>query len=167
MIRWTGLAPWEFQFPFPGSLTSTFLQDQEEAETAKRAAQRRRALEVPYTLNPNPPALHPTPYTLHSTPYTLHPKPYAQILQEEEEVARRAAALRRRCGVLGSGFRVSLSVSPSLPLPPPCSLLLGEDPLRCPLSGQCARGGGRGRQARLCSPPEVFFFFNTLKPRVE
>jgi len=25
MIRWTGLAPWEFDFPFPGSLTSTFL----------------------------------------------------------------------------------------------------------------------------------------------
>jgi len=25
MIRWTGLAPWEFEFPFPGSLTSTFL----------------------------------------------------------------------------------------------------------------------------------------------
>jgi len=25
MIRWTGLAPWEFRFPFPGSLTSTFL----------------------------------------------------------------------------------------------------------------------------------------------
>jgi len=24
MIRWTGLAPWEFKFPFPGSLTSTF-----------------------------------------------------------------------------------------------------------------------------------------------
>ena len=24
-IRWTGLAPWEFEFPFPGSLTSTFL----------------------------------------------------------------------------------------------------------------------------------------------
>ena len=24
MIRWTGLAPWEFVFPFPGSLTSTF-----------------------------------------------------------------------------------------------------------------------------------------------
>ena len=23
--RWTGLAPWEFEFPFPGSLTSTFL----------------------------------------------------------------------------------------------------------------------------------------------
>ena len=25
MIRWTGLAPCEFEFPFPGSLTSTFL----------------------------------------------------------------------------------------------------------------------------------------------
>jgi len=25
MIRWTGLAPWESEFPFPGSLTSTFL----------------------------------------------------------------------------------------------------------------------------------------------
>jgi len=25
MIRWTGLAPWEVEFPFPGSLTSTFL----------------------------------------------------------------------------------------------------------------------------------------------
>ena len=25
MIRWTGLAPWEFEFPFTGSLTSTFL----------------------------------------------------------------------------------------------------------------------------------------------
>ena len=24
-IRWTGLAPWEFEFPFPGSLISTFL----------------------------------------------------------------------------------------------------------------------------------------------
>ena len=23
MMRWTGLAPWEFEFPFPGSLTST------------------------------------------------------------------------------------------------------------------------------------------------
>ena len=25
MIRWTGLAPWEFEFHSPGSLTSTFL----------------------------------------------------------------------------------------------------------------------------------------------
>jgi len=26
MIRWTGLAPWEFEFPFSGSLISTFLR---------------------------------------------------------------------------------------------------------------------------------------------
>ena len=26
MIRRTGLAPWEFEFPFPGHLTSTFLE---------------------------------------------------------------------------------------------------------------------------------------------
>jgi len=26
MIRWTGLEPWEFEFPFPGSLASTFLE---------------------------------------------------------------------------------------------------------------------------------------------
>jgi len=25
MIRWTGLAPWEFEFTFPGSLIFTFL----------------------------------------------------------------------------------------------------------------------------------------------
>jgi len=25
MVWWTGLAPWEFGFPFPGSLISTFL----------------------------------------------------------------------------------------------------------------------------------------------
>ena len=25
IIWWTGLAPWEFEFSFPGSLTSTFL----------------------------------------------------------------------------------------------------------------------------------------------
>ena len=26
MMRWTGLAPWEFEFLFPGSLASTFLE---------------------------------------------------------------------------------------------------------------------------------------------
>ena len=28
MIWWIGLAPWEFGFPFPGSLTSTILMHQ-------------------------------------------------------------------------------------------------------------------------------------------
>ena len=30
IIRWTGFAPWEFEFPFPGSLTSTFLVGRRE-----------------------------------------------------------------------------------------------------------------------------------------
>ena len=42
MIRWTGLAPWEFEFPFPGSLTSTFLV-------------------VSTPRNPQPPTLNPPP----------------------------------------------------------------------------------------------------------
>ena len=29
MIRWTGLAPWVFEFPFPGSLISSFLERRE------------------------------------------------------------------------------------------------------------------------------------------
>jgi len=33
MIRWTGLAPWEFELPFLGSLTSTFLTPQPTPRT--------------------------------------------------------------------------------------------------------------------------------------
>ena len=32
VIRWTGLAPWEFELPLPGSLTSTFLATPPPAE---------------------------------------------------------------------------------------------------------------------------------------
>ena len=39
MIWWTGLAPWEVEFPFPGSLISTFLDPQT----------------MPSTLYPSPP----------------------------------------------------------------------------------------------------------------
>ena len=34
MIGWTGLAPWEFECPFPGSLTSTFLAGDKQAVRA-------------------------------------------------------------------------------------------------------------------------------------
>ena len=34
MIRWTGFAPWEFEIPFPGSLTSTFLVASEKLNGA-------------------------------------------------------------------------------------------------------------------------------------
>ena len=30
VIRWTGLAPWESEFPFPGSLECTYLAPREE-----------------------------------------------------------------------------------------------------------------------------------------
>ena len=43
MIRWTGLAPWEVEFPFPGSLISTFLA----GDT--------------YSLDPGPWTLYPKP----------------------------------------------------------------------------------------------------------
>ena len=55
MIRWTGLAPWEFEFPFSGSLTPTFLGDlMEDARVegngsrAARGAERHKHLEQPW-----------------------------------------------------------------------------------------------------------------------
>jgi len=35
-IRWNGLAPWEFEFPFPGSRTSTFPGEAEMLYPANR-----------------------------------------------------------------------------------------------------------------------------------
>jgi len=40
-MRWTGLAPWEFEFPSPVSLTSTFLyQAEAKKEKAAKAAEK-------------------------------------------------------------------------------------------------------------------------------
>jgi len=36
MIRWTGLAPWEFEFPVPGSLTSTCHNRREPYDAASQ-----------------------------------------------------------------------------------------------------------------------------------
>jgi len=38
MIRWTVLAPWVFEFHFPGSLTSTFLVPEAHSSIAAGAA---------------------------------------------------------------------------------------------------------------------------------
>ena len=46
MIRWTGLASWEFEFPFPGSLTSTLLEIYAEGDLV--------STEVPSTPHPKP-----------------------------------------------------------------------------------------------------------------
>ena len=37
MISWTGLAPWEFAFPFPGRLTSTFLHQVRTMDARRHA----------------------------------------------------------------------------------------------------------------------------------
>ena len=69
MSRWTCLAPWEFEFPFPGSLTSTFLLDF-QADLAEDQAQREGGEVRPNTTYLEPYATHPAPYTLHPTPYS-------------------------------------------------------------------------------------------------
>ena len=52
MMRWTGLAPWEFEFPFPGSITSTFLSVRIEYEK----------LSLHYYVGTQPPPLCPYTY---------------------------------------------------------------------------------------------------------
>jgi len=49
MIRWTGLALGEFEFPFPGSLTSTFLT-QADAPASRGAIRVREVGQDPRTL---------------------------------------------------------------------------------------------------------------------
>jgi len=52
MIKWTGLAPWEFEIPSPGSLTSTFLMQEDAGPVPPTATEQllaERARErVPY-----------------------------------------------------------------------------------------------------------------------
>ena len=43
MIKWTGLAPWEFEFPFPGSLTATFLVNGSNVPGIKWGLEERKA----------------------------------------------------------------------------------------------------------------------------
>ena len=50
MIRWTGLAPWEVEFPFPGSLTSTFLSGEGKLKVSPIAGTFMKMNPAPYTL---------------------------------------------------------------------------------------------------------------------
>ena len=57
IITCTGLAPWEFEFPFPGSLTSTFLVCRRTGTTKNRqqmlwTCTKKRCNPQPSTLNP-------------------------------------------------------------------------------------------------------------------
>ena len=58
MIRWTGLAPWEFEFPF-----------------LKARLEPRHPTPYTYTLHPTPSTLNPRPSTLDPQPSTLNPQP--------------------------------------------------------------------------------------------
>ena len=77
MIKWTGLAPWEFD-PYiylprykgagpPPHIILTCL------DTLVASLRRRGA-----GTHPTPHTLHPAPYTLYPTPYTLHPTLYRE-----------------------------------------------------------------------------------------
>jgi len=59
MIKWTGLAPWEFDFPFPGSLTSTFLHVPQDEQSR-----------IPPGSAPCP----PDPQNLNTQPSTRNPE---------------------------------------------------------------------------------------------
>ena len=81
MIWWSGLAPWEFEFPFPGSLISTCLGAGRGASVDDRL----RALHLtpsflnpqpePSTFNLQPSTLSPQPSTLNPQHSTLNPQP--------------------------------------------------------------------------------------------
>ena len=68
MIWWTGLAPWEFAFPFPGSRIPTLLVLRLHLRCALclHLPNELCVKHRPLTLIPKP-----TPYTLHPTPDTL------------------------------------------------------------------------------------------------
>jgi len=53
MIRWSGLAPLKFEFPFPGSLTSTFLRTWQVPGVRAVRVHRRLRKVLPQPLYPN------------------------------------------------------------------------------------------------------------------
>jgi len=80
MIRWTGLAPWAFEFPFPGSLTSTFLRTR---KYVRLQCKRSKLFQDLTSLCSDPPS--------------------------GIDRVQKLVKLRTRSGVSGSGFRVQLS----------------------------------------------------------
>ena len=69
MIKWTGLAPWDFESPFSGSLTSTFL----EAALYTFPEERTLSLRERQSLLPTqPPCLHPHCASASTAEHTRH-----------------------------------------------------------------------------------------------
>ena len=70
MIWWTGLAPWEFEFPSPGSLTSNFPSLLVQKETVRPSALARApTCTTPTTLNTH---THTHTHPQHSTHTHTH-----------------------------------------------------------------------------------------------
>ena len=77
MIWWTGLAPWEIEFPFPGSLISTFLWCRRLTQSqgtggASSTPSPTMHLPPPTRSSSQPPS---KPYTPKLKPQTLNPIP--------------------------------------------------------------------------------------------
>ena len=88
MIRWTGLEPWQFEFTFPGSLTSTFLVEGSsfkdlgvipQSELPKPESQppqpETRNPEGVKLSGPRVQTLFPDPESLNPNPKSLSPNP--------------------------------------------------------------------------------------------
>jgi len=111
MIRWTGLAPWEFEFPFPGSRTSTFLVGRSHLRAHPPSRSRRPAMQSISCLTPGSDCARPR---LLGRALELPQVPTARLHP-------RAAPRLPRGGLLPSAHRL-LTVSKGLPRG--CILLL-------------------------------------------
>ena len=74
IISWTGLAPWEYEFLFPGSLIPTFL-DKDHILLSRFSSTSPAFHLRPSTLNPHTQTLTPQPSTLNPHSSTLNPQP--------------------------------------------------------------------------------------------
>ena len=79
MIRWTGLAPWEFEIPFPGSLTSAFSGlGAPDDDAHQRGAPHEHARVNPKPKTFRPETSSPKPQTRNPKSETPNPKPEAR-----------------------------------------------------------------------------------------
>ena len=88
MIWWTGLAPWEFEFAFPGSLISTFLVLSLRHGCSLgllfgAATPGAELKPQPEIRNPKPEARYPKPVTRNPKPETRNPKPETRNTKHE------------------------------------------------------------------------------------
>ena len=91
MIWWTGLAPWEFEFPFPVSLTLTFHQTHNTAlniplhtPPARNKPCTRRGIGTASRVSKCHPALGPQQYTANPKSFTVDPAHFLLLLHHSQ-----------------------------------------------------------------------------------